>query len=118
MHRLTDNLVLNRHKNDIKKYIPFDPEFTDLPQEVLKICQQTSYDITTEELEELIKTEDFDIEKFEANSTEDDKLINEEFLPPLPDDTIIQEDIPEDEEDEENEPIMTRSRSKMVTFAE
>ncbi len=118
LYRLTDGLVLNRHKNDIKKYISFDPDFTDLPPEVLKICQQASYDITTEELEELIKNEDFDIEKFDVNSPKDDKLINEDFLPPPPEDTIVQEDVLEEDEDEENEPIMTRNRSKMVTFAE
>ena len=118
LHRLTDNLILNRHKNDIKKYIPFDPEFANLPSTVLKICEQTSYEITTEQLENLIKTEDFDVEKFETETPDDSKLINEEFLPPLPDNNPIPEDTIEEEEEDETDQIMTRSKTKVVTFAE
>jgi hypothetical protein len=117
IQRLSDGTVLNRHKNDIKKYIKFSEEFENLPAEVLTICQQEVYEITDKQLEDLLKVEEFHVEQFGENVEEDDKLINEDFLPPLPDlmENNKEEDIHDDEEDNH---VTTRSMAKKVTFEE
>ena len=117
IQRLSDGLILNRHKNDIKKYIKFSEEFNNLPPEVLKICQQEIYEITNQQLENLLKVEDFEVEKFGNNTTEDEKLISEEFLPPLPEGGV-EENIDDDELDDEDNRVTTRSMAKKVTFEE
>ena len=117
IQRLSDGTVLNRHKNDIKKYIKFSDEFKDLPTEVLNICQQEVYEITDNQLEDLLKVEEFHVEQFGENIEEDDKLINEDFLPPLPD-NLIEDNKEEDIDDEEDNQITTRSMAKKVTFEE
>lgn len=117
LQRLSDGIVLNRHKDDIKKYVKFSEEFEHLPPEVLKICQQEVYEITEQQLEDLLKVEDFKVEQFEDNIKEDEKLINEDFLPPLP-------FIPEEEneldidDDEDDNRVTTRSMAKRVTFGD
>ncbi len=118
IQRLSDGLILNRHKNDIKKYIEFSEDFQHLPNEVLRICQQETYNITSEQLEDLLKVEDLDIEKFGEDEEMTDQLINEDFLPPLPDDEspeTAQQELYEDEEDTNQ--VTTRSQTeKTVTF--
>jgi hypothetical protein len=117
LQRLSDGLVLNRHKDDIKKYVRFSEEFENLPPEVLKICQQEIYEITEQQLEDLLKVEDFKVEQFDENIKEDEKLINEDFLPTLP---FIPEEEKEVEidDDEDDNRVTTRSMAKKVTFGD
>ncbi len=117
LQRLSDGLVLNRHKNDIKKYVPFSEDFQHLPMEVLKICQQETYNITPQQLEDLLKVEDLEVEQFGENEEQDEQLINEEFLPSIPEDiSAEQEDNQVEEDEEEPNTVTTRSKDKTVTF--
>ncbi len=68
-------------------------------------------------MENLLKVEDFEVEKFGNNTTEDEKLISEEFLPPLPEGGV-EENIDDDELDDEDNRVTTRSMAKKVTFEE
>ena len=115
--RISDNTVLNRSKNDVKKYIQFDSEFDDLPEPVKVICEQDKHEITEQQMEDLLRIDNLDFEQFdlEDDELEDDtvKLVNEldDAPPPI---EINKEDIKKKMLEEEDLFFPTaQTRSKM-----
>ena len=115
--RIKDNTVLNRSKNDIKKYVKFDSEFDDVTEPVKVICEQDKHEITEQQMEDLLRVDNLDFEQFnlEDDDLEDEtvKLVNEldDSPPPI---EINKDDIKKQMlEDEDLSFPIAQTRSKM-----
>ena len=111
--KLLDNTVLKRTRNDIRKYVPTDDSFKDLPKIVQKICTKDVPDITKTDLEQLLNTDKIILEEFYNHEIHDDDYNN--FI--LDNNKIIQteENLEEQTAEaflEEDTPLLTRSALK------
>ena len=111
--RIIDNTVFKRSRNDIRKYIPTDKMFEDLPNIVKKICNKNMPDITKTDLENLLKTDDIILEEFydqELHNNDYNDFILENNKPIQTEDNI--EEVTTDTLLEEDSPLLTRSALK------
>lgn len=116
IRRIRDSWITGRHKDDIKKYIPFAPEFEELPDIVKKICEQTVHKLTEEDLAELLRVDNTSFEDFDAHRGDiiDDKEFTEFFdqhkdIVPPTEEELKDRLLNQDEDDEEGPmPGMTR----------
>ena len=81
LKRLSDNIIICRSKNDVKKYTPFDPIFNDLPEVIKNICKQSTFNLTQAQLLNLLKYDDLSFENFSHIDDLDDDSI--EFITSL-----------------------------------
>ena len=125
--KISDGWVTCRKKDDIRKYIPFQ-DFDDMPEAVLRICKQESYNLTKEDILQLISNEDLDFDKFSPTDIEIEETqeIIESFDQPPPEiqekPTEIAEQLLIEDATEEYSPPLTRSRvreeaAKRIAFS-
>ena len=86
LKRISDHLIICRSKNDVKKYNNLDENFHNLPDIVKQICQQDNFLLSSADLTNLLKVEDFNFENFAAaedlDSESTDFLLTFEKPPP------------------------------------
>jgi hypothetical protein len=105
--QIKSNTVIKRQRIQLKRYENLPEDFKKvLPPSVLRICEQDDFNISQDDIDALIKDDDYEFEHFFEDEDEQDKLdtINfiEEFTktpPPLP----IEEQQKELEEQQLNE---------------
>ena len=118
--KISDGWITCRKKDDIRKYVPFQ-DFDDMPEPVLRICKQESYNITQEDILQLINLEDLDFDKFSPTDIEIEETqeIIESFDQPPPEiqekPTEIAEQLLTEDATEEYSPPLTRSRVRDET---
>lgn len=106
IRNILTNLILNRSKNDLKKYILFDSEFNDLPEPVKIICEQDRHEFTEKQIEKLITIDDINFEQFNLEDVEldqqTDALLDDLYNKP-PEDKIdpieVKEQLIQDDDD-------------------